>query len=98
MWKNLDNKDKLIDIKTINFNGKNDWTFTELILLDTNSGYIPVIIKNINTSSQYCFEKSQFDYCIDNEIYSQITLGEIISNLLEIFDKREFCQIICKMN
>jgi len=94
MWKDLDDDEKLIDIKTIYFRESNDLTYTELILLDTDLGYIPVIIENINTSSPYCLEKSNYDYdCnydTDDEYNDEInnnmiTLDYITSNLLEIF-------------
>jgi hypothetical protein len=36
MWKDLDDDAKLINIKTIYFRVRNDWTYTELILLYTD--------------------------------------------------------------
>lgn len=98
MWKDLDDDEKYIDIITIGFKGKNAWTYTELILLDTNSGYIPVLIENINTSSPYSLEKTSYDYdndeADDETNDKMITLNEITNNLLEIYDKEKFSQMV----
>lgn len=95
MWKDLDD-DKYIDIKTIGFKGRNYWTYTELILLDTNSGYISVLIENINTSSPYSLERTSYDYDEDDDKTDDkmITLNKITNNLLEIYNKEKFSQMV----
>lgn len=49
-----------MDILTFYFNSMNSCYNTELILLDVNDYYIPVLIENINTFSPYCLEKILF--------------------------------------
>jgi len=95
-WKGLENDDKYLEIKTIYFKGMNLCYYTELILLDVDSKYIPVLIENINTSSPYCLEKNYWELDLDDEDSEEkyIKLKEINHNLFPIFNKEKFTQLI----
>jgi hypothetical protein len=103
-WKNIDEDDRQIDILTFYFNGMNSCYYTELILLDIDNYYIPVLIENINTSSPYCLEKSYFELDNDDNDDDNIDktntmeLDEICEKLYMIYNKQKFGELIGSLN
>ncbi len=95
----MEDEEKYVEAKTIYFKGMNQCYYTELILLDIDSKYIPVLIENINTSSTYCLEKSYWEYDNEDEYNEEkiIKLDEIINNLFPIFNKEKFSKIVYEL-
>ncbi len=101
IWTNLNEDEKYIEIKTIYFAGMNQCYYKELILLDVDSKYIPVLIENINTSSPYCLEKSFWEYDDENDDINKdknkekiIGEEEIVNNLFPIFNKEKLKNVV----
>jgi hypothetical protein len=103
-WKNIDEESIQIETLTFYFKGMGLCYYTELILLDINDCYIPVLIENINTSSPYCLSKSYFELEDDNDNNGdddddnneshKMELNEICEKLHLIYNKQKFAELI----
>ena len=101
-WKDIDEEEgEGLAYKVFALENANDNVveYTECWLLEYETGYIPIIVTGINTSSCYAGRRLYMDREIEecDNVKTQYTLDEISEILAPCFSKGGFCEIVEKL-